>query len=184
MPTPTLPLEHDVIRWNRHHALALCLSMIFSENRFPLFRIMLSSAMTSGCRHRAVVDSLSMISAQTASAFAARETGVRPSDRSPRAGISRSCSSASHQCRLILSGRRRRRFSLASSEETYVWGFQAARSIASPCGKWLVWLTKTRGSHHAGFTKTSNPACELAQDKPVNNLHAGVAVIEAGDRGE
>ena len=38
--------------------------------------------------------------------------------------------------------------------------------------------------HHAGFTKTSNPACELAQDKPVNNLHAGVAVIEAGDRGE
>ena len=22
-------LEHDVIRWNRHHALALCLSMIF-----------------------------------------------------------------------------------------------------------------------------------------------------------
>ena len=35
------PLEHDVIRWNRHHALALCLSMIFSENRFPLFRLML-----------------------------------------------------------------------------------------------------------------------------------------------
>jgi hypothetical protein len=34
-------LEHGVIRWNRHHALALCLSMIFSENRFPLFRIML-----------------------------------------------------------------------------------------------------------------------------------------------
>jgi len=34
-------LEHDVIKWNRHHALALCLSMIFSENRFPLFRIML-----------------------------------------------------------------------------------------------------------------------------------------------
>ena len=69
-------------------------------------------------------------------------------------------------------------------DEKYVWGFQAARAIASPCGKWLVWLTKTRGSHHAGFTKTSNPACELAQDKPVNNLHAGVAVIEAGDRGE
>src|SRR6516164_6311510 len=35
------PLEHDAIRRNRHHALALCLSMIFSENRFPLFRIML-----------------------------------------------------------------------------------------------------------------------------------------------
>jgi len=34
-------LEHDVIRWKRHHALALCLSVIFSENRFPLFRIML-----------------------------------------------------------------------------------------------------------------------------------------------
>jgi len=26
---------------NRHRALALCLSMIFSENRFTLFRIML-----------------------------------------------------------------------------------------------------------------------------------------------
>src|SRR5215831_20346978 len=116
-----------------------------------------------------------MISAQTPSAFAARETGVHPSDRSPSAGISGSCSSASHQCRLILSGRRRR-FSLASSEEKYVWGFQAARANASPCGKWLVWLTKTRGSHHAGFTKPSDPACELAQDKPVNNLHAGVAV--------
>src|SRR5215467_12519424 len=42
-------LEHDVIRWNRHHALALCLSMtsaqtrsafVARENRFPLFRIM------------------------------------------------------------------------------------------------------------------------------------------------
>jgi hypothetical protein len=37
----SLRLEHDVIRWKQHHALALCLSMIFSENRFPLFRIML-----------------------------------------------------------------------------------------------------------------------------------------------
>jgi len=36
-----LALEHDVIGLHRHHALALCLSMIFSENRFPLFRIML-----------------------------------------------------------------------------------------------------------------------------------------------
>jgi hypothetical protein len=26
---------------NRHLALALCLSMIYSENRYPLFRIML-----------------------------------------------------------------------------------------------------------------------------------------------
>jgi len=26
---------------NRHRALGLCLSMIFSENRFTLFRIML-----------------------------------------------------------------------------------------------------------------------------------------------
>jgi hypothetical protein len=34
-------LEHEVIGWNHHHALVLCLSMIFSENRFPLFRIML-----------------------------------------------------------------------------------------------------------------------------------------------
>ena len=40
-----------MIRWNRHHALALCLSMIFSENPLPpigsepegmLFRIMLA----------------------------------------------------------------------------------------------------------------------------------------------
>ncbi|MGK0247104.1 MAG: hypothetical protein ACI9HH_005777, partial [Pseudomonadota bacterium] len=31
----------DDIWLNRHRALALCLSMIFSENRFALFRIML-----------------------------------------------------------------------------------------------------------------------------------------------
>jgi hypothetical protein len=33
--------ERDEFRMNRHRALAYCLSMIFSENRFPLFRIML-----------------------------------------------------------------------------------------------------------------------------------------------
>src|SRR5712671_279672 len=31
---------------NRHHALCFCLSMIFSENRYPLFRIMLRSTAT------------------------------------------------------------------------------------------------------------------------------------------
>src|SRR5215475_14619820 len=49
-PAVCARLEHDVIRWNRHHALAFCLSMISAqtrsafvarENRFPLFRIML-----------------------------------------------------------------------------------------------------------------------------------------------
>jgi hypothetical protein len=35
------PLERDDLSSNRHPALALCLSMIFSENRYPLFRIML-----------------------------------------------------------------------------------------------------------------------------------------------
>jgi len=34
-------LERDEFRMNRYRALAYCLSMIFSENRFPLFRIML-----------------------------------------------------------------------------------------------------------------------------------------------
>jgi hypothetical protein len=34
-------LKRDEIGLNRHRALALCLSMIFSENRFTLFRIML-----------------------------------------------------------------------------------------------------------------------------------------------
>ncbi|PSO23951.1 hypothetical protein C7G43_20820 [Bradyrhizobium sp. MOS004] len=34
-------LKRDEIGSNRHRALALCLSMIFSENRFALFRIML-----------------------------------------------------------------------------------------------------------------------------------------------
>jgi len=34
-------LERDEFRMNRHRALAYCLSMIFSENRYPLFRIML-----------------------------------------------------------------------------------------------------------------------------------------------
>jgi hypothetical protein len=34
-------LERDEIELNRHPALAFCLSMIFSESRFPLFGIML-----------------------------------------------------------------------------------------------------------------------------------------------
>ncbi|WFU16650.1 hypothetical protein [Bradyrhizobium sp. CB3481] len=34
-------LKRDEIGLNRHRALALCLSMIFSENRCTLFRIML-----------------------------------------------------------------------------------------------------------------------------------------------
>ncbi|MVT74741.1 hypothetical protein GPL20_17145 [Bradyrhizobium cajani] len=36
-----LPLKRDEIRMNRHRALGCCLSMIFSENRCALFRIML-----------------------------------------------------------------------------------------------------------------------------------------------
>jgi hypothetical protein len=39
--TGTHRLDHDAIRWNRIMISSLCLSMIFSENRFPLFRIML-----------------------------------------------------------------------------------------------------------------------------------------------
>jgi hypothetical protein len=35
------PLEPDDLSSNRHPALVYCLSMIFSENRCPLFRIML-----------------------------------------------------------------------------------------------------------------------------------------------
>jgi hypothetical protein len=34
-------LERDALWLDRHPALAFCLSMIFSENRQPLFRIML-----------------------------------------------------------------------------------------------------------------------------------------------
>jgi hypothetical protein len=34
-------LEQDDFSSNRDPALSFCLSMIFSENRFPLFRIML-----------------------------------------------------------------------------------------------------------------------------------------------
>ncbi|MGF6306519.1 hypothetical protein ABIB82_000061 [Bradyrhizobium sp. i1.8.4] len=43
-PVSTFPdhaLKGDAIGLNRHRALAPCLSMIFSENRFTLFRIML-----------------------------------------------------------------------------------------------------------------------------------------------
>jgi hypothetical protein len=36
-------LERDGMRLNRHRALGSCLSMVFSENRFRLFRIMLFS---------------------------------------------------------------------------------------------------------------------------------------------
>jgi len=34
-------LDHDPISLNRIMISSLCLSMIFSENRYPLFRIML-----------------------------------------------------------------------------------------------------------------------------------------------
>jgi len=37
----TRRLEHDAIGLNRIMLSSLCLSMIFSENRYPLFRIML-----------------------------------------------------------------------------------------------------------------------------------------------
>jgi hypothetical protein len=37
-------LERDELWFDRHPALAFCLSMIFSENRIPLFRIMLQLA--------------------------------------------------------------------------------------------------------------------------------------------
>ncbi len=39
-------LERDEFRKNCHRALTYYLSMIFSENRYPLFRVMLQSAMT------------------------------------------------------------------------------------------------------------------------------------------
>jgi hypothetical protein len=38
---PARQLERDGIGLNHHRALASCLSMIFSENRYTLFRIML-----------------------------------------------------------------------------------------------------------------------------------------------
>jgi len=38
---PENALKQDEFSLNRHPALALCLSMIFSENRFALFGIML-----------------------------------------------------------------------------------------------------------------------------------------------
>ena len=39
--TSSTPLDHDPIKSKRIMISSLCLSMIFSENRFPLFRIML-----------------------------------------------------------------------------------------------------------------------------------------------
>jgi len=41
LPIRTDILERDAIGLNRITLLSLCLSMIFSENRCPLFRIML-----------------------------------------------------------------------------------------------------------------------------------------------
>jgi hypothetical protein len=35
--------KRDDFSSNRHHALSFCLSMIYSENRDPLFRIMLGA---------------------------------------------------------------------------------------------------------------------------------------------
>src|SRR6202035_2663364 len=37
----SMSLDHDPTRLNRIMISSLCLSMIFSENRYPLFRIML-----------------------------------------------------------------------------------------------------------------------------------------------
>jgi len=48
-------LERDDFSSNHHPALALCLSMIFSENRFPLFGIMLYAR---GCALRYASSSL------------------------------------------------------------------------------------------------------------------------------
>jgi len=41
MTSPGLTLKRDEIWMNRHRALGFCLSTIFPENRFTLFRIML-----------------------------------------------------------------------------------------------------------------------------------------------
>jgi len=41
-----LTTEQDDFSSNRHLALSFCLSMIFSENRYVLFRIMLQVPMT------------------------------------------------------------------------------------------------------------------------------------------
>jgi hypothetical protein len=40
-PAESARLERDDFSSNRHPALSFCLSMIFPENRYPLFRIML-----------------------------------------------------------------------------------------------------------------------------------------------
>jgi hypothetical protein len=40
-------LKRDGFKLNRHHGLASCLSMIFSENRFPLFGIVLYACSAS-----------------------------------------------------------------------------------------------------------------------------------------
>jgi hypothetical protein len=49
-----LAVERDDLSSNRHPALSFCLSMTFSENRFPLFRItlqaMLRTIKVAGCR--------------------------------------------------------------------------------------------------------------------------------------
>src|ERR1700704_1806034 len=46
-------LERDDFSSKRHPALSFCLSMIFSENRYPLFRIMLQRDDFSSNRHPA-----------------------------------------------------------------------------------------------------------------------------------
>ncbi|MVT78426.1 hypothetical protein GPL20_36300 [Bradyrhizobium cajani] len=48
--TASIPHLRDEIGINRHRALGYCLSMIFSENRFTLFRIMLQPN-EKGLRH-------------------------------------------------------------------------------------------------------------------------------------
>jgi len=54
-------LERDELWFDRHPALAFCLSMIFSENRIPLFRIMLQLAIDVARRRRAFVNSREIV---------------------------------------------------------------------------------------------------------------------------
>jgi len=61
---------------NRHRALAYCLRMIFSENRFPLFRIMLYwLAKTGATAHAAALSSFSAESVSTLPLHSAANVG-------------------------------------------------------------------------------------------------------------
>src|SRR4029077_13254806 len=98
-PCETHRPDHDAIKWNRIMISSPCLSMIFSENLFPLFRIMLYRNCRDAFRSRHRLSSFGGRSRST------HPTRLMPTDTKARSALS---ADPDHLSRLR-GGRRTRR---------------------------------------------------------------------------